>query len=30
VLSQHKLLVVDFRSQVCAHRDKQAKIARTK
>ena len=27
-VSQHKLLVVDFRFQVRAHRDKQAKIER--
>ena len=30
VVSQHKLLVVDFRFQVRARRDKQAKIERTK
>ena len=30
VVSQHKLLVADFRFQVRAHRDKQAKIKRTK
>ena len=30
VVSQHKLLVADFRFQVRAHRDKQAKIERTK
>ena len=30
VVSQHKLLVADFRFQVRARRDKQAKIERTK
>ena len=30
VVSQHKLLVADFRFQVSARRDKQAKIERTK
>ena len=30
VVSQHKLLVVDFRFQVRARRNKQAKIERTK
>ena len=30
VVSQHKLLVADFRFQVRDHRDKQAKIERTK
>ena len=30
VFSQHKLLVTDFRFQVRARRDKQAKIERTK
>ena len=30
VVSQHKLLVADFRFQVRAHRDKQAKIEKTK
>ena len=30
VVSQHKLLVADFHFQVRAHRDKQAKIERTK
>ena len=30
VVSQHKLLVADFYFQVRAHRDKQAKIERTK
>ena len=30
VVSQHKLLMVDFRFQVRARRDKQGKIERTK
>jgi hypothetical protein len=30
VVSQHKLLVADFRFQVRARKDKQAKIERTK
>ena len=30
VVSQYKLLVVDFPFQVCARRDKQVKIERTK
>ncbi|TKW31776.2 hypothetical protein SEVIR_2G129701v4 [Setaria viridis] len=30
VVSQHKLVVADFCFQMCARRDKQAKIARTK
>ena len=30
VVPQHKLVVADFRLRVCVHRDKRAKIARTK
>ena len=30
VVSQHKFVVADFRLRVCVHRDKCAKIARTK
>ncbi|PWZ16946.1 Craniofacial development protein 2 [Zea mays] len=30
VVPQHNLVVADFRFQICAHRDKHAKIARTK
>ena len=30
VVSQHKLVVADFRLRVRVHRDKRAKIARTK